>query len=172
MRRKYTEKEIKEKLSEMTVIVDSRENQNKHFIDYFEKKKIPYIIRKLDCGDYSAQINEGGQTFTLENEIVIEKKNSLDEIAGNFTVDRERFEREFLRAKAKGTKIFLLVENASYELIYAHAYRSKLLPKSFIASLLSWQARYGITVVFCEKTESPELIYGILYYAVKEALEN
>lgn len=177
MRKHYTESEIKKILSRMTIIIDTREQENKHLTNYFDDKKIPYVTRKLSSGDYSVQFTldetqTAPQTFSLEDDIVIEKKNSLDEIAGNFTIARERFEREFLRAKATGTKVYLLVENASYEAIEAHAYRSKFAPKAFLASLLSWQARFGITVVFCKREESPKIIHGILYYALKEKLEG
>ena len=68
--------------------------------------------------------------MTLEHDVVIEKKNGLDEIAGNFTVDRQRFEDEFIRAKAEGLKVFLIIENASWSDILLHNYRSKLTPKA------------------------------------------
>ena len=110
--------------------------------------------------------------MTLEHDVVIEKKNGLDEIAGNFTVDRKRFEDEFTRAKADGLKVFLLIENASWSDILLHNYRSKLAPKSLIASLLSWQVRFNITIIFCKPSETGQIIHGILYYAAREALKK
>lgn len=167
MRKYLTDKEVSEKLKELTIIVDSREQVNKHITDYFDSKKVSYITRKIDTGDYSGMIGD----MTLEHDVVIEKKNGLDEIAGNFTVDRQRFEDEFTRAKAEGLKVFLLIENASWSDIFLHNYRSKLAPKSLIASLLSWQVRFNITIVFCKPGESGQIIYGILYYAAREALK-
>ena len=168
MTRHYTDKEINELLKQLTVICDSREVVNEHVTGYLDSKKIPHTTRKLDTADYSAMIGD----MTLEHEVVIEKKNSIDEIAGNFTVDRARFEAEFLRAKAEGIKMFLLIENCSWGDILLHNYRSKLLPKSLIASLLSWQVRFNITIIFCKPSETGQIIYGILYYAAREALKK
>jgi ERCC4-type nuclease len=168
MKKYRTDKEISELLKQITIIADTREQVNGHITDYFDKNKIAYITRKIDTGDYSAMIGD----MTLEHDVVIEKKNGLDEIAGNFTVDRQRFEDEFTRAKAGGLKVFLLIENASWGDILLHNYRSKLEPKSLIASLLSWQVRFNITVTFCKPSETGQIIYGILYYAAREALKK
>lgn len=166
MKRHYTDKEIKEKFKNMVCIIDSREQVNEHIVGYLDSKGISHISRKLDSGDYSFQLDD----MTFEDEIVIEKKNSIDEIAGNMTADRQRFENEFLRCKSNGTKIFLLVENCSWQQIKAHDYRSKMEPKALIASLLCWQVRYNITIIFCQPEQTGEMIYGILYYWLKEKL--
>lgn len=168
MRKYLTDKEIAEKLKELTVVADSREQVNQNVTDYLDSKKIPYVCRKLDTGDYSAMIGD----MTLEHSVTVEKKNSIDEIAGNFTADRARFEAEFLRAKANGTKVFLLIENTTWNDIFLHNYRSKLKPQSLIASLLAWQVRFNITVMFCKPNETGQIIYGILYYAAREALKG
>lgn len=164
----WTETELTAALKELEIIADSREQVNNHLTNYWDKKNIPYFTRKLDIGDYSAQLGDK----TLEKDIVIERKRNLDEICGNMTADRDRFEREFLRAKASGTKVFLIVENASWTDIYLQNYRSKISPKSLIGSLLSWQVRFNITVIFCAPENTPRLIYGILYYAAREQLLN
>lgn len=168
MKRHYTDKEISELLKQLTVVCDSREQVNQNVTGYFDSKKIPHVTRKIDTGDYSAMIGD----MTLEHTVTIEKKNGLDEVAGNFTVDRQRFENEFMRAKAEGLKVFLLIENASWSDILLHNYRSKLKPQSLIASLLSWQVRFNITVTFCKPSETGQIIYGILYYAAREALKK
>lgn len=168
MKRHYTDPEIKELLKQLTVICDTREQANENITGYLDSKKIPHTSRKLDTGDYSAMIGD----YTLEQDVVIEKKNGLDEIAGNFTVDRQRFEDEFTRAKAEGLKVFLLIENATWSDIFLHNYRSKLKPQSLIASLLSWQVRFNLTIIFCKPSETGQIIYGILYYAAREALKK
>ena len=163
----WTETDLASALRELTIICDSREQQT-YCKEYFDKKKIPTITRKLDVGDYSAQIGD----MTLECDVTIERKHSIDELAGNLSSDRDRFEREFLRAKAKGIKVFLVVENCSYQDIYLHNYRSQLTPKSLMASLMSWQVRFNITIIFCEPENTPRLIHQILYYAAREQLLN
>lgn len=162
----YTEGELKEALSKLTILVDSRENVNDHITGYFDEKKIPYKVRKLDQGDYSATLGD----YTMEYDICIERKNSLSELCGNFGTNRERFEREFTRAKAVGAKTFLLIENNTLDDVYLGNYRSQMKPQSLIASLLMWQVRYNTTIMFCNKKNSAKLIYGILYYYAREVL--
>ena len=124
------------------------------------------MVRKLDTGDYSAQIGD----MTLERSVAVERKHNLDELCGNMTADRDRFEREFLRAKAHGLRIFLIVENATWSDVFLGNYRSKLSSKSLTGSVLSWLARFDVTLIFCKPEETPKLIYGILYYYAREEL--
>ena len=161
----WTESELKKELSKLAIVCDTRERDT-HCEEYFKKNKIPCIVRKLDTGDYSAQLGD----LSMEREIVVERKRNLDEICGNFTVERERFEREFMRAKAYGTKVVLIVENATWSDIFLGNYRSKTSPKSLLGSLLSWMVRFNITVTFCKPEETARIIYGIFYYAAKEML--
>ncbi len=161
----WTESELKEELKKLTIICDTRE-QDTHCEEYFKSKKIPCIVRKLDTGDYSAQLGD----FTLERRVAVERKHNLDELCGNMTADRDRFEREFLRAKAYGLHIYLIIENATWTDIFCGNYRSKLSSKSLTASILSWLARFDVTLIFCKPDETPRLIYGILYYSAREEL--
>ena len=166
MIRRYTEAELKSELAQLSVIVDTREQVNDHITGYFDKKKIPYHVRKLDTGDYSAMLGDR----SLEETVAIERKRNLDEICGNFTAERERFEREFLRSKAYGIKMYLLIENATWGNVFLGNYQSKLSSASLLGSLLSWQARFNVTILFCRPEDSPKLIHGILYYTAREVL--
>ena len=123
-------------------------------------------MRKLDQGDYSATIGD----YTLENDVVIERKNSLTELCGNMGQNRQRFENEFNRAKALGIKPFLLIENNTLDDAYLGNYRSQMKPQSLIASLLMWQVRYNTTIMFCSNANSAKIIYGILRYYARELL--
>lgn len=161
----WTESELKKELSKLTIVCDTRERDT-HCEEYFKKNKIPCIVRKLDTGDYSAQLGD----MSMEREIVVERKHNLDEICGNFTVERERFEREFMRAKAYGTKVVLIIENASWSDIFLGNYRSKTSSKSLLGSLLSWMVRFNITVTFCKPEETARIMWGVFYYYAKEKL--
>ena len=147
------------------MLCDSRE-QDTHCEEYFEQNNIPHKRRKLDFGDYSAMLGDK----TLEYDVFVERKMSLTEICGNFTQNRERFEREFTRAKAVGAKPFLIIENDSLDDVYLGNYRSQVKPQSLIGSLLTWQVRYNCTVIFCSRKNTPKLIYGIMYYYARELL--
>lgn len=162
---KLTESQMKEQLKDLTIIVDTREQQS-HVKEYFKAKKVPYIERALETGDYSAMLGN----LSMERDVVCERKHNLDELCQNLTSDRLRFEREFLRAKAYNTKVYLIIENATWTDIFLGNYRSKMQPKSLVGSLLSWMVRYNITVTFCKSEETGKIIHGIFYYAAKEAL--
>lgn len=166
MTRHWTDGELDAELKKLTFIIDKREQKNEWIEQYCEKNKIPVIHRKLDVGDYACQLGED----SFENDFVVERKADLDEICGNLTADRDRFEREFLRAKAHGIKVYLLIEEGSWKDIFIHNYRSKLAPKSLLASLFAWQTRFNVTIVFAPKDISPSVIHGIFHYAAREVL--
>lgn len=167
MKKILTDKELETTLKNLTIICDTREQVNANVTYYFEQKKIPHISRKLDIGDYSATIGD----MTLESDVVCERKANIDELCGNMTADRDRFEREFLRARAYSVKVYLIIENCSWSDIMLHNYRSKLSPKSLMATLLSWQVRYNVSVIFCKPQETGQIIYYTLYYAAREGLK-
>ena len=173
MRFHFTDKEIKTLLGSMVVLIDSREQCNDHLLSYFDQKKVKYEVRKLDYADYSCMIPANEELcvqrplFFTES-CVIERKASLDELASNLTIGRTRFESELLRAK--GANIALMVENATYGDLVRGNYRSKYEAKSFVATLATFSARYGLDVNFVEKELAGNWIYHRLYYAVREEL--
>lgn len=180
MKLRYSDKEKRAILKQMGVLADTREQVWGHVKAALEGAGCPVERGKLDQGDYTAfvpmsafpgfQDVEG--MYSLQDEVIIERKANLDEIAGNFTTGRDRFEREFIRAKAKGIKVYLLIENASWADIFSHNYRSQLNPKSLEGSLRSWQAKYNVSIEFCRQEESARAIYNILHYWLKARLEE
>ena len=62
MNRFWNEASLKEELTHLTIIIDSREQRNEHIRAFFDKNNIPYVVRKLDSGDYSAMLGD----MTLE----------------------------------------------------------------------------------------------------------
>lgn len=160
-----TNQELKERLK---IVIDTREKSNSHITNEFEVNNIQYEKLKLDYGDYTAKFDER----VFADEIWIEKKNSIDEICGNFgkRENRERFAREFERSKGKG---YLLIEESNlFGKIDKQAYRSQITPNSLKASIIRWCARYNLSLIFCSKKDSAELIYDILFYHVAELLKK
>ena len=45
----------------------------------------------------------------FHRDIVVERKASLEELSGNLAQERERFEKEFLKAGNDGCKVYLMV---------------------------------------------------------------
>jgi len=169
----YTPAELKELLSLITIIVDTREQENSHITDYFTKKKIPFISQKLDYGDYSCYLPQNEplgimRDLYFSNDIACERKHSLDELANNLTADRTRFESELIHANK--CKLLLMIENASYSDIVAHNYRSRYEPKSFIATLASFTARYDLNINFISQATVGNFIYYNLLYHTRNFL--
>lgn len=173
MRYHYTDSELKKLLNSMVILIDTREQENGHICKYLDKKKVKYASKALSYGDYSAYLpkdEELGITRDIyfDNSVIVERKGSLDELAGNLTRERTRFESELLRSKGKN--ISLIIENASYTDMVMGRYRSEYNAKSFIASIHTFSARYGLDVAFVDKELAGNWIYHKLYYAVREEL--
>lgn len=163
--------EIESAMNSMRILVDTREKKNIHIVTALEGRKCPFKPRKLSYGDYTCEYDiSGNKGVSFENKAVVERKANLDELAGNITKGRERFEREFLRAKADGAKVFLMVESGSFDDIKNHCYRSALPPKSYLNTLFSWQEKYNITISFVSKKFAGDYIYGTLFMALKNYL--
>ena len=172
---KYSDKEIKEILSNVVMLCDTREKSDKHIIDWLEDKKIQYLRHKLDFGDYSFMIPSNPVMGTLrdiyfDKSIIIERKAHLEELSGNLAQNRDRFENEFLRAR--DCRKILLVESGSLTDIWDNAYNTQFNPASYMASVLTFQARYGLELMFIQKKYSPSLIYKLFQYHLKELLNN
>lgn len=165
--------EIEQTLDAMTVLVDTRERPTGFSERRYAQFEKPYRREKLDVGDYSAEfLLPSGETVSLKDKVVVERKNGIDELCMCFTSERGRFEREFQRAKDGGIKVYLLVENATFEAMYNGKYRSRFNPKSLVASVLAWLSRYNCVLIFCKAEMSGKLIRDILKYEMREALDR
>ena len=165
--------EIEEAMKTFEIIVDTREQKWQHIESALAATQTPYERCKLNYGDYSCKVTKSDNSpLSLSERLVIERKANLDELAGNFTKGRSRFDREFKRALENKAKVFLLIENASWDDIEQHHYRSQFPSKSYLATLYSWQAKYNITIIFCKSEQSGNIIKGILWYAMKNYLSK
>ena len=119
--------ELQNVLDSMTIIVDSREQKTEQAQKRYAAFGCDWKREKLDFGDYSAEFTMPDNTvFALDRLVVVERKMSLDELCGCYTRERERFVREFERAAGCGARVYLLIENATWELIYNGKYRSQM----------------------------------------------
>ena len=165
--------EIKDTLATMVILVDSREKDTPALRKRLNATGLPVDRGALTSGDYSCKIVlPDGTGISLADKLIIERKMSLTEISANFTKHRDRFIREFDRFAATGGKPYLLIENASWEDVINHKYRTQFEPKAFIASLMAWQARYGTHILFCKPETTGYLMERVFYYEVKEMLER
>lgn len=182
VRYRFTETDIKKLLDENFIILyDTREQENKWVLDYFDKKKIKYKKQKIDEGDYAAVITKRedmGIYRDMYFPVAVERKNSVDELANNLgektdSRDDIRLVRELQRAKTKGIKIYLIVEDKNgIENIINGNYTSNYLPQSFVGRLKSIQYNYLSGIEFIDKKYTGFEIHKILKYAVMESLKD
>lgn len=156
------------------MLVDTRDQVWNHISDFFDKKDIKYKRKKLDNCDYSFYVpaNEKlniEREMRFDKEIAIERKASLDELAGNLTQHRTRFEEEM--ATFNGKK-YLLIENSSYQDVVNGNYRSEYNSKSFLATLHAFNHRYNLEIVFMPDNKLSGLwIYSTFIYWLREKLK-
>ena len=180
MRNRYTEAEIKTILKNLCVIVDTREQVWVNIEDYFKKQNIQYRRENLNQGDYSICIVSNEETKPLgitrdlyfDNEIVIERKASIDEVAGNMKEpDRTRLKKEFSYLKSRGVKVHFFLEDKDFDInLRQQKYRSQYNPKALYGSIKAFEAEFGFTVRPVSKDIIGSEIYYTLYYHVKNSL--
>lgn len=162
---KYTDNELKELLGSITMLLDTREQRNEHIVAWLDRKKFPYKQKKLDYGDYSVFIPKNEKLgiprdIYFNNLVAIERKGSLDELAGNFSKDRARIEKEFSLFNGK---MKMIIENSTYDDVKNQNYRSQYKPESFLATLHSFESKYGVEFVFMPNPDSTPL-YMYLHF--------
>ena len=136
MRYKFTDKEIDKISKNIVILIDTREQNNSHIKQFLDNKQIKYKVKKLDFGDYSCMLSAGtfeGQERDIyfDRDIVIERKNSIDEIAGNFKDDGTRLKTELAHLNKYEIKYYFFVEDPNYDInIRQGNYRSQYDPKA------------------------------------------
>lgn len=160
--------EVKSALESMVCLVDTREQGTPRLRARLKEIGCPWERKKLNFGDYSVKCD----AIDLSETIAVERKMDLDELCNCYCKERKRFEREFERAKQAGAKVYLLIEDGSWEDAYSGKYRSRMSPESLVASIQAWLARYNCQVIFCRQHTTGKLIHDILYRELKEALEK
>ncbi len=171
----YEEKEV---LESFRILIDTREQDTEKAKWRYKHLSAPYVKVPLNYGDYTynATLPSGkslhDEGTTVSGNIVIERKMSIDELVSNFTRGRERFKREFNRAREHDARIILLIENGSWEKILSHKYKSRMHPHALTASINAYMIRYNCNIVFCREESSPILIRDILYRDLKERIER
>ena len=166
-----------EALNTFQILVDNREQATPKAVERYKSFGVPYKRATLNYGDYCGIITLNDSEIydtahSVKASCVIERKMSLDELAMCFTRGRDRFRREMERAASNDSTVYLLVENATYEGIIKHRYRSRFSPSAFMASLTAWTVRYNLRPIFCKADTSGQLIKEILYRDMKERLER
>lgn len=148
---KYTDKEIDLLLKSMVILIDSMEKKNAHITSWLDKKKIEYKQFRLPSFDYSFMLPKNEELgishdYYFYNDCSIERKNSLEELSGNFSQGRVAFNNEFSRSRC--LRKHLLIEGANYQDIVDGNYNTQYNSKSFLGSLHSFETKYDLHVRF------------------------
>jgi hypothetical protein len=158
-------------LSNIIILVDTREQQNQHILDYLDKKEIKWKLRTLDFGDYQIMLcknDEYGFPYDLIPDYAVERKAHLEELSGNFTKGRTNLEEEMWRSDGK---MDFVIEKGSLDDIMRGNYDTNYIKKSFIVSLSTFRHRYGTSFNFSSKEFSPQMIFALLFYRLREELK-
>lgn len=169
--------DIQSCLDSMQILVDSAEHKTEEYLRRCGSFGVPYETRNLDYGDYCFDFMKPDGTWlhgsdTVYPDVVIERKMSLTELSGNLCQNWDRFRREFDRAKEHDATIYMLVEDASWEKIINHRYKTKFNSKAYLHRLLKLISEYDIKPIFCKRELSGQMIYEILYRELKTRLER
>lgn len=170
--------EVEELMQSFEIVVDTREQPTKRAQQRYSAFGVNYSRGTLCYGDYCGNVKlpSGSMLYntaeTIAPKCVVERKMNLDELAQCFTRGRDRFQREFERAANNGCRVFLVCEDGNIEKILRHEYRSRFNPKAFIASVIAWNIRYDMQLLFCSQLTSGMMIKEILYRDIKNRAEK
>lgn len=142
------------------IICDTREKGNKKILEYFDKIGQDYIVSKLDYGDYMLYKN---------NSVVIDRKDSLLELAGNLchSSEHDRVRREIQRAKEDGCEnfIFLIagtkIKTADDLKNWSSPY-TKVTGETLMKVMTTMKKKYGVRFIICPKRNMGKKIVEIL----------
>lgn len=188
------------------IIIDTRERRINHILNSFEKgfeykvshhdmyrgKKskigdpVEYYIQEkgLKVGDYTIAVQlPNKEVVNFKDKVVIERKADLNELCCNLFDKKDeegftRFERELIRAKEKGIKVYLVVETTDMhsKILSSKHFRcdkaSKVNPNSFVMMFMSLCNRYDVSVWYTDKSNSARLIHDLLYIYAREYLKG
>ena len=156
------------------LLIDSREKPKaiERTLQYFRDHGVEYEVTKLLFGDYMDY---------NQPQIVIDRKQNIAELAKNCTSEHERFRRELERAQKANSRLVVLVEQNRYkdrgewvqvdsivDLIKWSSPHTMVKGEKVYRVLLSWCAKYPLTVEFCDKRSTGRKILEIIYGVSKK----
>ena len=159
--------------SNLMIIVDTKEQENKHIIRDIQKENIFYSEINLKFGDYSFYYD--GVDYT--DEFSIERKNGVDELISSLI--EGRFEREIKRAVRTDDNYFeILVENGSMIDILEGNFRNNahitseqrkksISVEQIVPMIHSRQIEYNIPITFINRYNMFNYILGKIKYYLR-----
>lgn len=164
MKNYYTDKEYKELLKHLTVLTTTNEQKNEHILEWFDKKSLKHREKALKTGDYCFAVEACPElgfmvdTF-FTDELFIERKNSLSELANS--INNEAFHFELKRAQNIKHKYLLVEQLNGLQGILTHDYLTQYSEKSFWTTLHVLEVKYDLKIKFVPKEYMGLTIYSI-----------
>jgi len=164
IKQRYTPTEYKQLLSHVKIICTTNEQVNDHIKTWFDKKKVLHDDIALKTGDYCFAINPCPELgFPVEtrftDELFIERKNSLTELAGS--IKSEAFHYELKRARLIKHKYLIVEQPNGWQGLLLHDYINQYEPKSFWQALHTMEVEYDLKIKFVSKESMGLEIYTI-----------
>ena len=94
----------------------------------------------------------------------------MNDLIGCLSQGRDRFERELFRARA--LDYFALVVEADLKDIVNHSYKSEMLPRAVLQSLVAFSIRYKMPIWFCGNREHAQSITESLLLKYAREIEK
>ena len=166
----------KDFIKRVTILIDTREQKNKHITKRLDELGVKYESRKLDYGDYSFMTAERDYSRDFSMSCVVERKANVDELYGNIMHDRGRIEKELYAASRLAKQATILIENcAEWDELkgfrlpqYKRQEQRKVdeIGKYVYATLQAWRCgnRYHFDVAFSQGIDSADKMLEIFYY--------
>jgi ERCC4-type nuclease len=148
----------------MIIIWDSREQKNIHILKRFQELGIKCRKEKLHFGDYTFEFDN----ISYKDKVAIERKNSITEICGNLGKGKARFQKEFERAAAQKCKMYLMIEDGSWEKIEKGEYRSNFSPQELKNRLNTWCHSFMIQLDFVPRNQAADYIVKVFQEYIKK----
>lgn len=153
------------------IVSDTREQKNAEVLRYLQVIGQPYVVRKVEAGDYIWSIN-GKDDYST----VIDLKKDLVEVAGNIAgkyKEHQRFKREIERARQLGCERFVvLIREPLQSIEDVKTWQSPKLrsgrvlvnknPISLYKTMRTFESRYGVEWKFTSRFRAGEDIIAIL----------
>ena len=148
-----------------TIYYDTREKPHAiaKILATFSRLGVKAIRQKLDEGDYM---------ISPDDTVTIDRKQNLHEICSNLTWQRDRFQRELIRARDKGKTLYILCEHGKgiEGLEDVKAWQNPRLaasPKALSGQrlyqlMLTYSGKYGVKWRFCRNKDTGKEILRIL----------
>ena len=174
MRYHFTDGEIKTLAGKLTVLHDTREQENGHILNWLDKAGTPHKQRSLATGDYSIMLPacpELGLPRDVYFAAAIERKACVDELAQTVK-DRQRFENELIRGQQLEWFALVVEDGNGYSRIVNGDYRSQYESKALQASLAALSLRYRCPVHFLPREQVARWIHSHLHHFAIERLRR